>query len=294
MKRNGSRTQGYLPVYANQQAHARRWRGSKLDRDGPLRAEVLSRLGQGWSLEQVAGRLALEEGRQVTSHESIYRFINGQLRRTRDYSWRSYLPQGRSRRRRRGRRGGIAASRIAHRRPLAQRPQEAEDREVFGHWEADLMLFGRSGPVLLAVHERCSRLLLAVRQAGKAADPVAAALERLLAPLPPPWRQTVAFDNGSEFAGHHRLHRLGIQTFFCDTHAPWQKGGVENAIGRLRRSLPRKTDLARLSDDRFTELMLAYNNTPRKCLGYRSPAEIFLNQVLHLKCESTFPLSREL
>ncbi len=255
---------------------------------------MLSRLGQGWSPEQVAGRLALEEGRQVISHESIYRFIDGQLRRTKDYSWRSYLPQGRSRRGRRGRRGGIAASRIAHRRPLAQRPQEAEDREVFGHWEADLMLFGRSSPVLLAVHERNSRLLLAVRQAGKAADPVAAALERLLAPLPPPWRQTVAFDNGSEFAGHHRLHRLGIQTFFCDTHAPWQKGGVENAIGRMRRTLPRKTDLAALSEERFTQLMLAYNNTPRKCLGYRSPAEIFLNQVLHLTCESTFPLSREL
>ena len=244
----------------------------------PLRAEVLSRLGQGWSPEQVAGRLALEEGRQVISHESIYRFIDGQLRRTKDYSWRSYLPQGRSRRGRRGRRGGIAASRIAHRRPLAQRPQEAEDREVFGHWEADLMLFGRSGPVLLAVHERCSRLLLAVRQAGKAADPVAAALERLLAPLPPPWRP-VAFDNGSGSPATTVSTRWASRPSSVTPTPPGRRGAWRT--GRLRRTLPRKTDLAALSEEQVTQLVLAYNNTPRKCLGYRSPAEIFLNQVLH-------------
>ena len=72
-----------------------------------------------------------------------------------------------------------------------------------------------------------------------------------------------------------------------------QKGGVENAIGRLRRFLPRKMNLAEVPEERFTEVALAYNNTPRKCLGYRSSAEIFKTSVLHFKCESTFPLSRE-
>jgi IS30 family transposase len=86
---------------------------------------------------------------------------------------------------------------------------------------------------------------------------------------------------------------VGIQTFFCDTHSPWQKGGIENAIGRMRRVLPRKTDLAAMSEERFTQLVQAYNHTPRKCLDYQTPAEIFINQVLHLKCESTFPYSRE-
>ena len=86
---------------------------------------------------------------------------------------------------------------------------------------------------------------------------------------------------------------LASETFFCDTHAPWQKGGVENAIGRMRRNLPRKTDLADLTDDRFALLVQAYNNTPRKCLGYNTPAEVFWNHVLHFKCESTLPLSRE-
>ena len=118
-------------------------------------------------------------------------------------------------------------------------------------------------------------------------------MSRLLAPLPPPWRQTVTFDNGTEFARHHQLHARGIQTFFCDPHAPWQKGGIENAIGRLRRTLPRKTDLASLPAARFTQLVQAYNNTPRKCLGYQTPAEVFWDHLLHLECESTFPLPRE-
>ena len=155
------------------------------------------------------------------------------------------------------------------------------------------MLFRTYGQAVLTLHERHSRLLIALRPEGKASAPIAAAMARVLAPLPPEWRQTITFDNGTEFARHHHLHDQGIQTFFCDTHSPWQKGGVENAIGRMRRTLPRKTDLAGLSEDRFTQLVQAYNNTPRKCLGYRTPAEIFSDQVLHLKCESIFLPSQE-
>lgn len=293
LKRNGSRTQGYQPVYANQQAHARRWRGSRLERNSALRDQILARLKQGWSPEQVAGRLALETGKRVISHETIYRFIYAQLARKKDYTWRQYLPLGKSKRGRRSRRRGNPASFFALRRPLAERPQEANDRQTPGHWEADLMLFRTYGQAVLTLHERHSRLIIALRPPGKASDPIAEAMTTVLAALPPEWRQTVTFDNGTEFARHHQLHALGIQTFFCDTHSPWQKGGVENAIGRMRRTLPRKTDLADISDDRFTQLVQAYNNTPRKCLEYRTPVEIFLNHVLHLKCESTLPSARE-
>ena len=293
LKRNASGTRGYQPRYAEQQARARRWCGSRLERDDGLREGVLSGLKQGWSPEQVAGRLAREAGRSVISHETIYRFIYGQLARKKDYSWRHYLPRAKSKRGWRGRKGGSSASFITLRRPLAERPQAAADRQVPGHWEADLMLFSTYGQAVLALHERYSRLLIAVRPPGKAAAPIATAISSILAPLPPQWRQTLTFDNGTEFARHHELHALGIETFFCDTHAPWQKGGVENAIGRMRRNLPRKTDLADLTDDRFALLVQAYNNTPRKCLGYNTPAEVFWNHVLHFKCESTFPLSRE-
>ena len=108
-------------------------------------------------------------------------------------------------------------------------------------------------------------------------------MARVLAPLPPEWRQTVTFDNGTEFARHHQLHDLGIETFFCDTHSPWQKGGVENTIGRMRSILPRKTNLSGLSEDRFVQLVQAYNNTPRKCLWYRTPADIFSNLAVALE-----------
>ena len=149
------------------------------------------------------------------------------------------------------------------------------------------MLFHTYGQAVLTLHERHSRLIIARRLPGKAADPIASAIAEVLAPLPPQLRRTITFDNGTEFARHHRLHDLGIQTFFCDTRSPWQKGGIENANGRLRRTLPRKIDLAALPENQFTRLIQAHNNTPRKCLGYRTPAEIILDHVLHLKCEST-------
>ena len=293
LKRNMSQSRGYQPVYAEQQARARRWRGCRLERDDALRAKVLSGLKQGWSPDQVSGRLELEAGRTVISHESIYRFVYAQMARRKDYSWRHYLPRAKSKRGWRGRKGGSPASFIALRRPIAERPPSAADRRTPGHWEADLMLFRTYGHAVLTMHERHSRILIAVRPPGKASRPIASAMSQVLGQLPPEWRQTVTFDNGAEFALHHQLHAFGFETFFCDTYSPWQKGGVENAIGRLRRTLPRKTDLAALSDKQFTRLIQAYNNTPRKCLGYRTPAEIFLDQVLHLKCESTFPPSRE-
>ena len=292
LRRNGSRTQGYRPVYAQQQAAARRWRGCRLDRDSDLRERVMSGLKADWSPEQVAGRLALERGRRVVSPETIYRFVHAQGRRVKDYAWFRLLPQGRTKRGLRRRRGH-PASRIRLRRPLAERPQEAEDRSVPGHWEADLMLCGNRGQSLLVMQERHSRLILGQVMLGKSAEPMAQVMSQLLECLPPQWRRTVTLDNGSEFAQHYRLHELGIETFFCDTHSPWQKGGVENANRRLRRYLPRKTDLAKLPEEEALGVFQACNNTPRKCLGYRTPAEIFSDQVLRLKCESTFPLSRE-
>ena len=301
LKRNGSKTLGYQPTYADKQARARRWRGSKLQRYPDLRDLVLARLKQGWSPQQVAGRLARDKAKRRVSHETLYRFIYAQIAGKKDYTWRYYLPQAKSKRGGRRCKGRSPASFITLRRPLSERPDEVAGRRTPGHWEADLMLFTNHGQAILTLHERHSRLLIAARMAGKAAHPIASAMKRLLAGFRPAWRQTVSFDNGTEFARHYRLHALGVETFFCDAHAPWQKGGVENAIGRMRRGLPRKpaldsdrgTDLAVLPKRRFRELIQAYNNTPRKCLGYQTPAEVFWNHVLHLKCESTFPLARE-
>ena len=288
LKRNSGSKVGYRADYAEQQAKARRWSGSRLDRDDGLRSLVLDRLEAGWSPEQIAGRLALDLGRTVISYESIYRFIYAQIRRTNDHSWRRYLPRAKSKRGWRGRSGGSSVNLIRQRRSICERPPDANDRQVPGHWEADFMLFATYGHGVLVAHERASRLTLLVRTPNRKAPVTAKALATLLAPLPPKLRSTVTFDNGTEFALHYRLgEELGLQTFFCDTHSPWQKGGVENAIGRLRRYLPRRTDLDRLTPGQIQALAHIYNHTPRKCLDFKTPNEALFRQPLHFECEST-------
>jgi IS30 family transposase len=289
LKRNKGTTVGYKPSYAQEQACARRWTGSRLERDDELRDKLLGMLRAGLSPEQSAGRLEREQGHKVISHETIYRFIYAEMRRSNDGSWRHYLPQAKAKRGRRRKPGGSSVDLIPGRVPLSERP--AADRQTPGHWEADLMCFSVYGQVILAAHERTTRIILISRPEGKAAGPIADQLVSWLTPLPVGLRASMTFDNGSEFAQHQRLHKIGIKTYFCDTHSPWQKGGIENGIGRLRRFLPRHTNLDELTADQITHAAIAYNNTPRKCLDFQTPAEAFLQRLLHFKCESTSRLS---
>jgi IS30 family transposase len=244
---------------------------------------VLKLLAESLSPEQVWGRLRLEHGRTVIGVESIYRFIYAQLKRTNTGAWRHYLPRAKARRGRRRRPGGSPALLIKHRVPIHQRPEAALDRHQPGHWEADFMLFSTYGQGVLALHERASRLTVFLRTQNRKAEPTAAALAELLAPLPAALRRTLTFDNGTEFAEHHTI---GMPTFFCDPHSPWQKGGVENAIGRIRRFLPRKTNLDSLDPDAVINAARAYNHTPRQCLDFHTPAEVF-SKVFHFEWEST-------
>jgi IS30 family transposase len=291
LKRNSGSQLGYAPAYADQQAKARHWIGSKLDRDAVLRERVLNLLATGWSPEQIAGRSG-RDGQPGIGVETIYRFVYAQIARHNDYSWRNYLPRKKARRGRHSMQARSPASFIAQRVPLEHRPAEASDRQTPGHWEADLMAFSRYGQNLLMLHERMSRALLGIVLPSKRAAPVATAIAAALAPLPGSLRQTLTFDNGTEFARHYELNGMGVRTFFCDAHAPWQKGGIENAIGRMRRFLPRKTDLATLDDARLRALIAAYNATPRKCLDWMTPAEAFSQHLLHFERESTSPPSR--
>jgi transposase, IS30 family len=288
LKRNHGAQVGYKPTYAQQQAKARRWKGSRLERNTELRDLVLDRLRCGWSPEQIAGWLARTKANTRISHETIYRFIYDQIRRTNDGSWRHYLPRAKYKRGRRHRPNRSPVNLIKGRLSIALRPPEVERRETFGHWEADLMLFTAPGQAILVSQERKSRALLSAKQPGKAARPAAQRLLTWFTAIEPELRKSITFDNGTEFAHHLILvDQLGIQTFFCDPHSPWQKGTIENAIGRLRRFLPRNTDIRAIDDDTLNAIIAAYNGTPRKCLGFRTPAEVLLAQLLHFKCEST-------
>jgi IS30 family transposase len=148
------------------------------------------------------------------------------------------------------------------------------------------MLFAAPGPGILIAHERYSRVTFAFAQPNLKADPIADSLAQMLKPFAPELRQSITFDNGKEFSRHQRIaNQLSLKTYFCDPRAPWQKGGVENAIGRLRRALPRKTDLATLPQARLNAILANYNHTPRKCLVFKTPAETF--NPLHFGCEPT-------
>jgi len=299
LRRNSTPTKtwdaGYEPDRAQAlSARRRHWDARfKLARDPALRAYVRARLEAGWSPEQIAGTLKREHGHGVISHESIYRFIYHRSAQ-KDY-WHRLLPRRKSRRGRLGLRGGSPVQLIAQRVPIHQRPAEVQGRTTPGHWEGDLMLFSRYGQAILITHERHSRLLLATRQPNKAADPVARQLLRQFGALPKALRRTLTLDNGTEFAYHYRLQQLHMATFFCDPHAPWQKGGIENAIGRMRRTLPRKTDLATLNWCELNHRVASYNHTPRKCLGFKTPAAVFCEYLksLHFNRECTFRLAPE-
>ena len=186
IKRNANAKGEFNPSYADKKSLARRWTGSKLDRNEDLRTAVLDRLSNGWSPEQVAGRFALEAGKCVISYESIYRFIDAQIRRTNDFTWRHYLPRAKSRRGWIRRGGGSSVSFIAKRKPLKDRPKEVDDRQTPGHWEADCMLFSTYGQSVLALNERHSKVILASRQRWRTSRdlPITRLLQNLLDPSP--------------------------------------------------------------------------------------------------------------
>jgi IS30 family transposase len=289
INRNAGVKVGYKPVYADDRAWARRWRGSKLVRQPDLRRYVLDRLAMGWSPEQVAGRLTLENSILRISHESIYRFIYSQLARTKDYTWRHYLPRAKSKRGW-GRQPILPARHIKYRVSITDRPTDVDDRTKIGHWETDLLHPRKSGAAVLVAIERSSRYVLLAKQAGKQATPIADQLISWFDPMPDSARQSLTQDNGPEFAQHYRLNTFGIKTYFCHPHHPWQKGSVENMNGRIRRYIPLGTDPNSFSNANLQSLAQHLNNTPRKCLGFKTPSEVFLPQIkpLRFKCESTF------
>jgi IS30 family transposase len=266
---------GYFPLTAQDLADRRRRRGRKLADDDGLRAHVVERLEAGWSPQQIAGRLKQERGRASVCHETIYRHVYGPDGR-RDGLYH-HLPKAR---RRRGTRFGRKprTGPIPRERWIENRPAEVGTREAFGHWEGDLVIFskGHGKANVTSLIERKSRFTLLLPNGDRRSTAVLAGVAGALRPLPEAARRTVTFDRGSEFAGYAALDRhLDLASYFCDPHSPWQKGSVENANGRVRRFLPRHCGPEALGRAHLRRLADRLNDTPRRCLGYRTPREVF-------------------
>jgi transposase, IS30 family len=267
---------GYFPLTAQDLARQRRQRRRKLAADDTLRKQVVERLRAGWSPQQIAGRLRHEaDGRPVVCHETIYRHVYGSEGR-RDGLFR-HLPKAR---RRRGRRYGRRprSSPIPRERWIENRPAEVGDRQVFGHWEADLLIFRKEAGKanVTSLVERKSRFTFLLANEDKRSTAVIAGVADVLRGLPQAARRTITFDRGTEFAAYAALDRhLTSGSYFCDPHSPWQKGSVENTNGRVRRFLPRHCEPDALARARLRRLADRLNDIPRRCLGYRTPREVF-------------------
>jgi IS30 family transposase len=268
---------GYFPLTAQDLARRRRQRRRKLAADPTLREQVVERLAAGWSPQQIAGRLKHEQadGGASVCHETIYRHVYGPEGRE-DGLYR-HLPKARRRRGSRYGRRPRSAS-IPRERWIENRPAEVGDRQTFGHREADLLIFrkehGKANVTSLI--ERTSRFTFLLANQDKRSAAVVAGIADVLRCLPEGARRTITFDRGSEFAGYTVLDRdLAVKAYFCDPHSPWQKGAVENANGRVRRFLPRHCEPEALARAPLHRLADRLNDTPRRCLGYRTPREVF-------------------
>ncbi|UPA27323.1 IS30 family transposase [Shinella oryzae] len=268
---------GYYSTVADDIAKERRRRLRKLRRYPNLRKEIIDRLEARWSPEQIAGRLLLDGHSLVrVCKETIYRFIYSKE----DYGLGlyQYLPEARRKRRplrsRKPRDGAFPAS---HR--ISERPDFIGDRSRFGHWEGDLLIFERplGHANLTSLVERKSRYTVLIKNPSRHSGPIMDKIIRAFSSLPAFARQSFTFDRGTEFAGFRALEEgIGARSWFCDPSAPWQKGAVENANKRIRRFMPGNTDLAAVSQRDLNNLARHLNNQPRKCLGYKTPAEMFM------------------
>jgi IS30 family transposase len=275
--RNGNKDGTYNPDTAQARYEARRRRGSILDRLLQLQEFVVDQLHENWTPEQIAGWLkgGNENGLPSISHETIYAWVYSTGQRARKL-WK-LLPFHRAKRRFRPARK--TKSLIPDRQSVHQRGKHIDDRIEGGHWEGDLMICKRTRPVLVLV-ERKSRFTIIARLKSKNATDTAKVIMDIFRQLDPSLRRSITFDNGMEFAKHGLIKEaLNMTTWFCDAYASWQKGGVENINGRLRRDLPRHLDIDAINDEDFADINLMHNLTPRKCLKYKTPLQALLSEL---------------
>jgi IS30 family transposase len=265
----------YMPDAADVMARQNRAkpRGPRWVRHRPLLAYVLRKLREEWSPEEITGRLAMDfpdQEKMRVSHQTIYAYVAAD--RKAGGSLYKRLRQG-HRTRRKAYGSGARRSRIPHRVGIEDRPAEVESRRQSGHWEADTMI-ARNGRLATCV-ERKSRYVLIGRLPDGRALQFNAAAVRLFKRIPRSQRKTLTTDNGSEFIEHQALSaRLGFKTFFANPYSSWERGTNENTNGLIRQYVRRDADLSTFSYQRVARIARKLNNRPRKCLNYRTPAEV--------------------
>jgi IS30 family transposase len=274
---------GGRPVYRAYDADQQAWNAALRPKccvlavNSELRDVVASKLILDWSPEQIAGWLKAQypndESMRV-SHETIYRSLFIQARGVLKKELMDHLrSKRRMRRSRHASEHGHSRGQIVDAISIRERPAEAEDRAIPGHWEGDLLAGGKNSYIATLV-ERHSRFLMLVKVPSKDTAVVVAALSERVCKLPTTLRRSLTWDRGLEMAKHKEFTvATDVQVYFCDPQSPWQRGSNENTNLLLRQYFPRGTDLAPVTQEQLDQVELLLNQRPRKTLGFETPAD---------------------
>jgi IS30 family transposase len=273
-----NRYQGvYISIYAQNRTEERR---QAANRRNPLKSEsvygyVEEHLRQGWSPEQVSGRIKVDypdDQQMRICLETIYRYIYAP--KNQEQQWFETLPR-KHRRRRKWRGRWIHRSHIPQRVSIHQRGERIEARKEAGHWEGDTVEGQKHQNGLHTETERVSRYLLALKVKQITSRAAITAQSSLFGSIPRRLRKSTTLDNGRENHLHYQLQKLGMKTFFADPYSSWQRGTNEYHNGLLRRYFPKGTDFATVSEADLADVVQEINDRPRKVLNYHTPYEVF-------------------
>ncbi len=275
------RNQNYLGDYINEFAqlkangrkqlprHKRKWHNEK------LRAYVIARLSIKFTPEIISNRIKIDYPRNKQmrlSTECIYQWIyqdainGGKLYKS--------LPRCHKKRRRQLRYGSLRGI-LPNRRSIHDRAKAIENRTRYGHWEGDTIFGTRSSGYIATFVERKSRYLISAKLSDKTAQELANKAINLFSSIPSKLTKTLTLDNGKEFAQFKRIEKsTGLITYFADPYSSWQRGTNEQVNGLIRRYFPKKMSFENITDKMIKEVAKEINNRPRKCLNYRTPAEV--------------------
>jgi IS30 family transposase len=282
---NGGRRR-YRALEAERMARhrAKRPKVAKLARCRRLRAKVEAKLKADWSPEEISGWLAMtypNNPEMYVSHETIYQSIFVQGRGALRHELHVCLRSGRAmRRNKKWVKGGHGMGKIRDMVMITERPAEATDRAVPGHWEGDLIM-GKGFTSVGTLVERKTRYLMLIRlPKGHGAEAFRDALTKRIVTLPAQLRRSITYDQGPEMSEHVRFSvETGVDVYFCDPKSPWQRGTNENTNGLLRQYLPKRTDLSIYNQRQLDSIAKRLNTRPRKTLGFMTPCQAFAEAV---------------
>jgi IS30 family transposase len=267
-------------VYAAIRAQSKAWERAEKSAHSkhPLKnarvyAYVTEHMRDGWSPDQIAGRMELEYANDLEwriTAETIYRWVYEPKQA--DQRWWEYLRRKQKKRRKRNGRG-VRSSRIPDRVSIHQRPAVVNERQEVGHWEGDTVEGKGHRDGLHTEVERLSRFLIARKVNAITSQATIEVQQQIFAELPAALRRSTTLDNGRENHLHARLHELAMHTYFADPYSSWQRGTNENGNWHLRRYFPKRTDFASIPDDELQDVVDEINNRPRKILGYATARE---------------------